>query len=345
MKTVVFDRHVLEQEVKPHGLLDQYRRLLAEDVRARLVDSGQLTPTGCPGCLSQDGRAAFEKLGMHYRQCKSCRSLYVSPRPTEALLIEFYRNAKSSLFWRERILPETRETRREKLFAPRAQWLLDVVDEYLPEAQLGVVVGYHNDLMIEELLRMEGNLFKLLVTNPLADMECDHFKDPNVVVQPMPESTLGSIGPSDIFMAFDILDRCVDSDALFSAAKKTLSPGGLFVGSTTLISGFDLQVLWDRSESIYPPDRMNLLSIEGLTALYERHGFEALEFSTPGMFDVEIVRRAIQGAPREDWPRFIRYLVEKRGEEALDSFQEYLQRYRLSSFGRVVLRPVDRLTE
>lgn len=340
MKTVVFDGRVLEQEVKPHALLDQYRRLLAEDVRSRLAASDQLISTGCPGCLSHDGRAAFEKLGMQYRQCESCRSLYVSPRPTEELLVDFYRNSKSSLFWRERILPETRETRRDKIFTPRAQWLLDVVDEYLPKAQLGVVVGYHNDLMIEELFRIEENLFRLLVTNPIGDVELDHLKGPNVVLQPMPESRLSALGPSDIFLAFDILDRCVDLDILFSAAKKILAPQGLFVGSTTLISGFDLQVLWDRSESIYPPDRMNLLSVEGLTALYERHGFEPLEFSTPGMFDVEIVRRSVQNAPQGDWPRFIKYLVENRDEEALKSFQEYLQRYRLSSFGRTVLRSI-----
>jgi hypothetical protein len=338
MKTVVFDRHVQEQEVKPHGLLDQYRRLLAKDVRSRLAGSDRLTRNGCPGCLSHDGRAAFEKLGMQYLQCENCRSLYVSPRPTEEILADFYRNAESSLFWRERVLPETRETRREKLFTPRAQWLLDVVDEYLPNAQSALVVGYHNDLMIEELLAMEEKLFKVLVTNPLADVEFSHLKGPRVEVRPMPESTLGGVGPSDIFLAFDILDRCVDTDALFSAAKKILGPEGLFVGSTTLISGFDLQVLWDRSESIYPPDRMNLLSIEGLKALYERHGFEALEFSTPGMFDVEIVRRAVQDAPQEEWPRFIQYLVENRDEEALHSLQEYLQRYRLSSFGRIVLR-------
>jgi len=338
MKTVVFDHHVLEQEVKPHALLDQYRRLLAEDVRSRLAESGQLISTGCPGCLSHDGKVAFEKLGMQYLQCKACRSVYVSPRPTEELLVDFYRNARSSLFWRERILPETRETRREKIFHPRAQWLLDVVDEYLPEAKWGVVVGYHNDLMIEELLRMEGSLFRLLITNPIADMEFAQMQSPNVVIRPMPESALSRIDPSDIFLAFDILDRCVDMDMLFSAAKATLASGGLFVGSTTLISGFDLQVLWERSETIYPPDRMNLLSIEGLTALYERHGFEALEFSTPGMFDVEIVRRSIQNAPEHDWPRFIRYLVENRDEAALHSFQEYLQRYRLSSFGRIVLR-------
>ena len=75
-----------------------------------------------------------------------------------------------------------------------------------------------------------------------------------------------------------------------------------------------------------------------MTKLLERHGFELLEFSTPGMFDVEIVRRAILSDPDADWPRSIRYLVENRDENALNALQEYLQRFRLSSFARIVGR-------
>ena len=117
-----------------------------------------------------------------------------------------------------------------------------------------------------------------------------------------------------------------------------MTPDGLVLGTATLISGFDLQVLWDRSETIYPPERLNLLSVEGLTMLFERHGFEMLEFSTPGAFDVEIVQRAIQAEPARSWPRFIRYLLEQRDEEARGALQRYLQEFRLSSFGRFVLR-------
>ena len=72
--------------------------------------------------------------------------------------------------------------------------------------------------------------------------------------------------------------------------------------------------------------------------MFERHGFDALEFSTPGTFDVEIVQRAIHADPENDWPRFIRYLIENRDEDALNALQEYLQAYRLSSFARLVLR-------
>jgi len=281
---------------------------------------------------------AFEKFGLTYLECDRCRTVYVSPRPSEDALIDFYRDSRSSRFWRERILPETREARREKLFRPRARWLLDVVDRYRPKARMGIVVGYHNDLLVEQLARQETRLFHILVTNPIADIEFAGINLPKVTIRTTPMNELASLGPADIFLAFDILDRCADVDALFAAARATLAPGGLLLASTTLISGFDLQVLWDRSRSIYPPERLNLFSTEGLTALFGRHGFEALEFSTPGMFDVEIVQRAVRADPEGDWPRFIRYLVENRDEDALSALQEYLQKYRLSSFARIVLR-------
>jgi len=338
MKTVVIDRDLLELEIKPYAKLEEYRRLTEEDVRGRLLTAGEFTPCPCPGCRSTASRVVFEKSGMAYLECDHCRSVYVSPRPLEEALVDFYRNSRSARFWREQILPETKETRRDKVFRPRAQWVLNVLDRYRPGARLGIVVGYHNALLVEELTRQESHLFHMIVTNAIADIEFRGSELTNVTIRPTPASALPSLGPADIFLAFDIVDRCADVEALVAAAQATLAPGGLLLASTISISGFDLQVLWDRSESIYPPERLNLLSTEGLIALFERHGFETLEFSTPGVLDVEAVQRVIHKQPEAPWPRFIRYVVEKRDEDAMNGLQEYLQKYRLSSFARMVLR-------
>ena len=337
MKTIVLDLDTLEQEIKPQAMIDEYRRMIAEDLRQMAAEPAKLTPVACPGCAGKQSHFAFVKLGFTYLECAECRSVYVSPRPSEAALAEFYRHSKSARYWREEILRQTREARREKLIRPRARWLLDAVDEYRPDAKLGLVVGFHNDLLVEELAARETNLFKLSVTNEIADMEFAGLNIPGVDVKPSPLADLKALGPADLFLAFDILDRCFDVEAVFTAAKEALAPGGLLLATTTL-AGFDLQVLWEKTNSVYPPERLNLLSAQALTALYERHGFEALEFSTPGMFDVAVVRRAIEADPDRDWPRFIRYLLANKSAEALDDLQEYLQQYRLSSFARIVLR-------
>jgi hypothetical protein len=336
MRTVVMDRDVVEVEVKPQGLIEEYRRLLDEDVRTRLQDG--LGICHCPGCQSTDAEQAFVRSGLQYLHCNTCSTLYVSPRPSEKALDAFYRDAPSAIFWQEKVLPSTKEARREKLYRPRVQWLLDVVDEYRSDARSCVAVGYHNRLLVEELLAQAAEPFAISVSNPSADIEFADGEFLGVTVCPTAISELDTLAPVDLLLAFDIVDRCFDPDALFRSARGILEPGGLLLATTTLGSGFDIQMLWEAAENIHPPERLNLLSVEGLTQLCKRHGFEILEFSTPGMFDVETVRHAIAAQPDGDWPRFIRYLVDKRDNEALEALQEYLQRFRLSSFGRIALK-------
>src|SRR3989304_7432583 len=134
MKTVVIDRDLLELEIKPDAKLEEYRRLTEEDGRGRLLTAGEFTPCPCPGCRSTASRVVFEKSGMAYLECDHCRSVYVSPRPPEEALVDFYRNSRSARFWREQILPAPKETRRAKVFGPRAQWVLNVLDRYRPGA-------------------------------------------------------------------------------------------------------------------------------------------------------------------------------------------------------------------
>lgn len=338
MRTVVFDHNLLEFDVKPYDLLEKYRRLLEEEVRDKLALGKDLMEISCPGCRSGNSEKAFEKFGLTYRLCRECTSLYVSPRPDQITLDNFYRSAKSSQLWRENILSETREIRRNKISRPLSQWILDVVDKYRPNAAKGLVLGYHNDLLLEELIRQEPDLFSLTITNALADIEFSDIKLPNITIMPMPVKELSSLGPMDVCFVFDYMDRCSDLEDLMKNICSSLNRGGLMMANTMLVSGFDLQVLWDRSESIYPPERLNLLSAEGLMQILKRHNFEILEFSTPGGFDVENVRRAIKSSPDAGWPRFIRYLSEYRDDSARHEFQEFLQKHLLSSFGRIALR-------
>ena len=336
MRTVVTERDVVEVEVKPHDLIGEYHRLLDQDVQVRLLE--KLVDCRCPGCLADVASVAFTRSGLKYMHCGVCSSLYVAPRPPEKILDDFHRNAPSALFWQEKILPATRDARREKLYRPRVEWLLDVVDEYRPRARTCLAVGYHNRLLVEELQILSGEEFAITVANPSADIEFAGVALPQVTVRATGITQLTGLEPTDLVLAFDILDRSPDPEQLFEAAAAALVPGGLLLATTTLGSGFDIQMLWEDAENIYPPERLNLFSVEGLTQLCQRHGFEILEFSTPGFFDVEIVRHAVAARPDGPWPRFVRYLAEMRDDEALQALQEYLQRFRLSSFGRIALQ-------
>ncbi|RJQ53517.1 MAG: hypothetical protein C4530_17915 [Desulfobacteraceae bacterium] len=337
MRTVVFDSDVIEHEVKPHAKLSRFREMLALEVEQKLALPQNLHPCRCPGCSGEDSRPVFEKSKMTYRHCSACNSLYVAPRPADDEIVGFYRNSTAWRFWREQVLPETRETRREKIYYPRARWLLDVCDEYRPGARRGVAVGYHSELLLSELYRLEPGLFPIAVTNPIADIEWAGVEITGVSVRTDSRFDFKPFKPVDVLLAFDFLDRCSDVARFFRNAHEAIEPGGLMIAGT-ILTGFDVWVLWDRSDNIYPPDRLNVFSVEGLKSLAGTHGFEILELSTPGMFDTESVHRMVRAEPGLQWPRFARYLFENRENLAFSEFQEYLQKHRLSSFGRIVLR-------
>ena len=67
-----------------------------------------------------------------------------------------------------------------------------------------------------------------------------------------------------------------------------LKPGGLCFITCLLSSGFDVLVMGQDSGIFLPPERMNFLSYDGMNTILDKvGGFEILEFSTPGVLDVQ----------------------------------------------------------
>jgi hypothetical protein len=98
-----------------------------------------------------------------------------------------------------------------------------------------------------------------------------------------------------------------------------------------------LQVLWKDAPNLYPPDRLNIFSPQGLKALFKRNGFECIEFSTPGVLDVEIVAKAVLHNPKV-YCRFAEYLVKSGDCQLRQAFQNFLQKEQLSSLGRILIQ-------
>lgn len=315
MKTVVSLQELVDVEIRPDRLFDEFRDLTRASVVA--LAAGSLVDVHCQACGSHGSRAAFQKLGLTYRECDACGTVFVSPRPATEALAAYYQTSPAATFWRDRVLRETVQTRREKLAAPRAEWVADGLAEHRPQAKAGVDLSAHGGAVVEALASM-GRSLQITSSPAVAGLE-------------LPSDS------ADFAMAFDAIDRASDVRALIARLHATLRSGGVLFLTAPTISGFDLQVLWDRSPSVMPPDKMNLLSIEGFSRLFDPASWEMIELSTPGMFDVENVRHAIDQTPGAEWPRAIRRLAEGSDSARLE-LQEYLQRHRLASFARLIVR-------
>jgi SAM-dependent methyltransferase len=339
MKTIVTEKDLVASEIKPDSLLRDYLDLVNADLEG-FFEGCEWTERPCPGCGTIQGILAFEKRGFSYRDCPTCGSLYASPVPPTEDLVRFYRSSSSSIFWREAIETATRDVRLQKLGFPRARWVLENLGRYRPGGRRLLIGGFHSSLLVQALLDLRNDL-SIVIEGPLADLEelaGEPRNEVEIVTSDRLEIRMEGAADTDAVLLFDLLDRCVDLEKVFKNAFHTLAPGGLLLIATLLGSGIDQQILREDSSSIYPPERISLLSVEGLERLVESAGFEVLEFSTPGVLDVDALKEFARNGETSSMPRFIQYLMTRRDGDAHEALQEYVQRFRLSSFGRLALR-------
>lgn len=333
MKSIVLLDEMKGKDIKPTELFNRYLGLTEEDVKERLA-RGPLKATPCPACRAPEAAVAFEKFTMRYRECPRCQTLYASPRPAEPMLRQFYQQSPSRAFWRDELSRFTRKQREEKILKPRFEWILDSTQEYLPSAShlVDVQTGQYSYV---DMLHEDVRFSQKTLIDPLLTLEASPRSGFDVICRSFDEVTLSS--PADVISLFEVIDHVSDIDAVMNHVDALLRPGGLCFLTTVLSSGFDIQVLWERAENIFPPDRLNVLSVDGWQALFQRGGWECLEFSTPGVLDVEIVARALQGSPN-GISRFAKTILTQNDEKARSAFQEFLQANLLSSYARILIR-------
>ncbi len=338
MKNIVIFDDYNEVDLKPSDLLHQYIELTREDVNRWLIKDQPLQSCPCTACGSLSICSEFKKFELPYKECSSCHTLYISPRPNDAVINNYYRQAKSVVFWRKEFLRRTHQKRKEKIIKPRFQWILDSTQEFFPSAENFVDLNTNQYGYIEEMILTRQFRRKTLI-DPFVQPQhvVAHLTDAvNIISEPWWK--VGLKEEIDVVSIFEVGDRTANVDELFSKLRQILKPRGLIFMTAILISGFDLQTLWEKSENLYPPDRLNVFSIEGLKILFERHGLECLELSTPGILDVEIVAKALREDPTIKLPQFIEYMLNNRSDGIKKAFQEFLQSSLLSSYGRILLR-------
>jgi hypothetical protein len=333
-KIVIFDEYN-EIDLRPFNLLQRYIQLTEKDVDS-FFPKHALKESPCPGCRGKNGKASFAKFGMQYVECPDCSTLYVSPRPDDAALSGYYAKSAARNYWHDELSKKTNRKRQDKIIRPRFDWILDSTQENSPEAGHIVDINTEQYGYIDELLDDKFFTRKTLL-NPCVRLDDAALNGRiNTLNAPLDSASLKN--SADVVSIFEVADRTGDVDAFFAALRGMLKKNGLCFMTGILISGFDLQTLWDKADNVFPPDRLNIFTVEGLRALFKRHDFECLEFSTPGILDVELVETAVRHNPRIELSRFVDYMLRNRNAESKGLFQEFLQENLLSSYARIVLR-------
>lgn len=327
-----------EEEIRPVALFNRYLEAAREDIGTFFSDQGKFVSIDCPACGCRDQEWAFDKLGFQYQTCLDCGSLFLSPRPRPEAFDHYFKEGKSVKFWSTDFYRETAEARREKIFRPRAELVKEIMDMEPPtRREVFVDVGSGYGIFLEEVHRQE--IFQKVIGIERAPNMASVCREKQFqVIEKSVEDVLPNQVQANLATSFEVLEHVFSPVDFLRSLRNILADNGIVLFTTLTISGFDLQVLWDRSKSIYPPHHINLISVEGMHRLVESAGFEVMEISTPGNLDVDIVINAVKEDPSIEIPRFARYLIQQRDERTHQEFQALLQRNRLSSHIRCIAR-------
>jgi SAM-dependent methyltransferase len=326
-----------EEDIRPKALLDEFFRKLKLDADRLARRRAEFVDVDCPMCGGGGKAYAFDKDGFAYAECAGCRSLFASPRPTADALADYAAHSEAVAFWSTHFYRETADSRRAQMFRPRAVLAADLVRRGLvsPQGRLADIgAGY--GLFLHEA-RGLGAFAELagIEPDPRLAAICREAGF-HVIERPVEAIAPGEVD-ADLATAFEVIEHVFDPLSFLEASARVLKPGGVLLFTTLTISGFDLQVLWDRSRSITPPQHLNFASVDGMERLIGRAGLELVSVTTPGRLDVDIVRNRLLNEPGLDVPRFARSIAEAP-ESVRTAFQQFLSDNRLSSHIQCIVR-------
>ena len=317
-----------ENDIRPESIRDRYLELSAQDAELCFASKTRKI-ISCIACDSEAHRLAFTKNGFDYSDCEKCGTPYQSPRPTIEEFEGFYRDSVSSRYWAEVFFPTVAEKRREHIFKPRVNGISNICIKKNASKNKVIEVGSGYGIFLEEWRKIYPDS-QLIAIEPSKHLAQVCRQKNLLVVEELAENVKGYENFADLVVCFEVLEHVYDPLSFVKTLANFVRPGGYLFLSTLCVDGFDIQMLWEKSNSIFPPHHINFFSILGFQHLMDRAGLIEVDISTPGVLDVEIVKNYDKNNTHSALQsRFLSKVL--KDEMLLDKFQKFLSENQLSS--------------
>ena len=326
-----------EKELCPDELLAGQEAAFQRDIARLHARAAEFVAVPCPACDEGGGSPAFEKFGFQFNTCRHCRTLYMSPRPSEQLMADYYANSENYAYWAKHIFPASEASRREKIHKPWLERVVGYCDRFaIPRGTLvevGPGFGTFAAVATES-----GRFRRVLAVEPTPELAAACRERGVAVIERRIEDVSDELAGVDIMVAFEVIEHLFEPQRFIAHCATLLPPGGLLVVSCPNGLGFDIAMLGARALAV-DAEHVNLFNPESLSGLLRHNGFEVLESATPGRLDAEFVREAaLKGECDLSHDPFLRRILLEEWDRLGWPFQQFLAANGLSSHLWVVAR-------
>ena len=321
-----------EEEIRPQDIFDEYLRLSREDIKTYFLNANYRM-VSCPAC-GEEGSFIFNKYGFNYKQCNGCKTIYMSFVPDSESFNKYYSDSPSTEYWATTFYKETEDARREKLWKPKAQLILDKCINYDIKKFYDIGGGY--GIFAEEFAKVSEADITVIEPSVHLSKVC-RSKGITVI-----ESFLENIDHSALtnerkcFVSFELFEHLDKPKLFLESLYNLMNIDDIFIFTTLSGMGLDIQVLWEDSKAISPPHHLNFFNPKSIDILLKNLGFKLVEVTTPGKLDISIMNNSLDKIKDNFWKNFLEY----SNELELENMQKYLSTNLLSSHMMVVCQKI-----
>lgn len=319
-----------ENDIRPDDIMVKQKEFMLADIDYLLQFRDEYVSVRCPACDKDESKILFQKYTLDYHGCENCQTIYINPRPTDAHLAKFYANSQNYDFWNKYIFPATDDVRREKIFKPRAQKVLEICNRVGLKPKTLVEVGSGFGTFCQEITQLNfvDNVIAVEPSKGLA--ETCRNKGLNVIESPIEQANFEA-SSVDLVCSFEVIEHLHSPSSFIEKCARIIRKGGMAIITNPNGRGFDVVVSPENSGTV-DVEHLNYMNPNSMRILFERHGFEVLEIITPGRLDADLVRKMFlsEKITREDNP-FLHQILVERWDEIGDAFQNFLADNNLSS--------------
>lgn len=327
---------ISEEKIRPSELMKQKESCIDWDRQYLLERKAKFELVSCPACCDKTSSFSFTKLGFDYHECPRCQTVFLNPRPTLEILTEFYKQSRNYDFWNKYIFPASEEARREGIFKPRVEKILNYKRKFFPLASSVIEIGAAYGIMCEELHK-SGEFTRILAVEPTPGLAETCRKKGIETIESNVESIPSGIN-AEILVAFEVIEHLHNPIEFLNHCHRILPENGLLILSCPNFKGFDVQLLKEKS-NVIDHEHLNYFNPWSMRELISKAGFETLEVTTPGKLDTDIVHERVKsGMIDVSKDPLLKIIFMEKHDELKNRFQEFLVSNLLSSHMLTVAR-------